>query len=88
MCIRDRNKRGVAIVTISHDLQVIPFVADRVYLLNKKMVADGKVRDILTNVELLRKNGMDVLPTVRIGLKLNLNPLPLTIEELIEALAK
>ena len=43
----------------AQDISVVPLIAGRVYLLNKHVVAVGKTREILTNVELLRKNGLD-----------------------------
>jgi len=84
--VNELNENGVSIVTVSHDLQYVPFIADRVYVLNKKIVSEGKMRDVLGDVDLLTKNGMDVLPAVKIGMELKLNPLPITIEELIKKL--
>jgi len=80
------NKEGMAMVTVSHDLSIIPFISDRVYLLNKKMVGEGSVYEILTNEKLLRENGMDALPVVKIASALKMKPLPLTLEEFIERL--
>lgn len=82
----EMNKKGASIVTVLHDLHYVPFVADRIYMLNKKIVAEGKTRDILGNADVLTENGMDVLPAIKIGIELQLNPLPVTIEELIEKL--
>ncbi|KAA0013324.1 MAG: hypothetical protein FE041_03135 [Thermoplasmata archaeon] len=82
--INRMNEKGVSIIIVSHRLDVIPYIADRVYVLNRRAVAEGNMREILSNVELLEENGMDVLPAVKIGIEMELNPLPLTIEELIE----
>ncbi len=86
--LNEMNKKGASIVTVLHDLHYVPFVADRIYVLNKKIVAEGKMRDILGNADVLTENGMDVLPAVKIGIELQLNPLPVTIEELVEKLNK
>ena len=80
------NKKGMAMVTVSHDLSVIPFMADRVYILNRKMVAEGSVHEILANETLLKNNGMDVLPVVKIATMLNMEPVPLTMKDFIEQL--
>lgn len=80
------NEEGMSIVTVSHRLDVIPYIADRVYVLNRTIVAEGNTAEILCNIELLQKNGMDVLPAVKIGMELKLNPVPVTIEELLKKL--
>lgn len=82
------NEKNVSIVTVLHDLHYVPFIADRVYVLNKKIVAEGKTRDILKDVDVLTQNGIDILPAVKIGMELRLNPLPITAEELIDTLKK
>ncbi len=80
------NAEGVSIVTVSHDLSIIPFIADRVYLLNKKIVAEGSVEDILANDELLLKNGMETLPAVKIAAALGIDRAPIKMEDLIKIL--
>lgn len=82
--INRMNEKGVSIIIVSHRLDVIPYIADRVYVLNRRVVAEGNMREILSNIGILEENGMDVLPAVKIGIEMGLNPLPLTIEELIE----
>jgi len=84
--INELNENGVSIVTVLHELQYVPFIADRVYILNKKIAGKGEIREILGNAELLTKNGMNIPPAVEIGMKLGLNPLPITIDELIKKL--
>ncbi len=84
--INKLNENGVSIVTVLHDLQHVPFIADRVYLLNKKIVGEGEIREILGNADLLTENGMSIPPAVKIGMELGLNPLPITIDELIKKL--
>ena len=86
--LNELNRQGVTIVVTAHDISVVPLIADRVYLLNKHVVAVGKTREILTNVELLRKNGLDAPPFVEFALKLGLNPLPLTVDEAVRSVRK
>ncbi|MCD6480764.1 MAG: energy-coupling factor ABC transporter ATP-binding protein [Thermoplasmata archaeon] len=80
------NAEGMAMVTVSHELDIIPRVADRVYLLNRRVVAEGKVEEILSNDKILTENGMEPLPVAKIAAALGMKDIPLTIEEFINAL--
>ncbi len=80
------NEEGVTIVVTAHDLTTVPLIADRVYLLNKSVMAEGSTRDILTDVELLKNNGLDVPPLVELGIRLGINLVPLTVDEAVERL--
>jgi len=84
--LNDLNERGMTMVTVSHDLSIIPLMADRVYLLNKRIVAEGSVEEILTDDELLSSNGMEPLPVVKIASALGISDMLLKIEDLIEKL--
>lgn len=80
------NEGGVTIVVTAHDLTTVPLIAERVYLLNKRVIAEGSIRDILTNAELLKNNGLEVPPIVELGLRLGINLVPLTVDEAVERL--
>jgi cobalt/nickel transport system ATP-binding protein len=82
------NADGVTILLTAHDLTTVPLIADRVYLLNKSVMAEGSTRDILTNAELLNNNGLGVPPLVELGLRLGINTVPLTVDEAVERLRK
>ena len=82
------NADGVTIVLTAHDLTTVPLIADRVYLLNKSVMAEGSTRDILTDAELLNNNGLGVPPLVELGLRLGINTVPLTVDEAVERLRK
>jgi cobalt/nickel transport system ATP-binding protein len=82
------NKEGVTIVVTAHDTSFIPLIADRIYLLNKQVIAQGAAREILTNVELLDANGLEVPPLVEFAIKLRLHPIPLTVDEAVESIKK
>jgi zinc transport system ATP-binding protein len=43
-----RRERGMTIILVSHDLSIIPKVANRVLCLNKNMVCYGTPREVLT----------------------------------------
>jgi cobalt/nickel transport system ATP-binding protein len=80
------NEDGVTIVVTAHDLTTVPLLADRVYLLNKRLIAEGSTRDTLTNAELLKNNGLEVPPLVELGLRLGINSVPLTVDEAVKRL--
>ncbi|MDI6810770.1 MAG: hypothetical protein QMD80_03705, partial [archaeon] len=80
------NEGGVTIVVTAHDLITVPLLADRVYLLNKRVIAEGPTRDILTNAELLKNNGLEVPPLVELGIRLGINLVPLTVDEAVRRL--
>lgn len=80
------NEGGVTIVVTAHDLITVPLLADRVYLLNKRVIAEGSTRDILTDAELLKNNGLEVPPLVELGIRLGINLVPLTVDEAVRRL--
>lgn len=82
--IEQLNRKGIAIVMTAHDLNIVPLFADRVYLLNKKIVEVGSVKEILTSVELLNNNGLEAPRLAELGKELGLNSPPLTVDETVE----
>ena len=80
------NEGGVTIVVTAHDLITVPLIAERVYLLNKRLIAEGSTSETLTNAELLKNNGLEVPQLVELGLRLGINTVPLTIKEAVERL--
>jgi cobalt/nickel transport system ATP-binding protein len=80
------NESGVTIIVTAHDLTTVPLLADRVYLLNKRVMAMGSTRETLTDAELLKNNGLEVPPLVELGLRLGINTVPLTVDEAVERL--
>lgn len=82
--LEELNKEGITIVVTAHDLSVVPVIAKRVYLLNRRIVAEGSTREILTSAELLRDNDLEAPPLVELCKRLDLNPVALTIEEAVQ----
>jgi cobalt/nickel transport system ATP-binding protein len=80
------NEGGVTIIVTAHDLTTVPLLADRVYLLNKRVMATGSTRETLTDAELLKNNGLEVPPLVDLGLRLGINAVPLTVNEAVKRL--
>ncbi|MEN3036546.1 MAG: ATP-binding cassette domain-containing protein [Candidatus Methanosuratincola petrocarbonis] len=52
--IRALQMNGTTIIIATHDVDIVPLIADKVLLLNRKMISFGNVREILIKKELLR----------------------------------
>lgn len=54
------TKHGTSLVITTHDMDIIPQVADQVYILNKgQMVLKGRPEDVLTRVDILSEAGLE-----------------------------
>jgi len=86
-------ERGVTLVIATHDVNVVPAMADRVYVLVRggEIVAQGPPRDVFADPALLRRSNIE--PPVLAELFERLDALgmrlgrPITVEEAAQALA-
>ncbi len=58
--IREQQRNGTAIITATHDVNIVPLLADRVLLLDKKIVADGPVHEIMSQRGLMDDLGLEM----------------------------
>lgn len=92
--IRKLNEReGITVVTATHDVNAIPALADRVYVLNKRIIAEGTSREIFSDVELLKETNLEVPEVFKLFEVLqcfgyNCEELPLSVDDAIEHLTK
>lgn len=90
--VQELNKNeGITTVIATHDINAVPKIADRVYVLNREVVAEGSPREIFTNEELLKENNLDVPEVFKLFEVLNFfgfdsEDLPLSIDEAIDEL--
>lgn len=92
--IKDLNKKeGITTVIATHDINAVPEIADRIYVLNRTMIAEGPPRKIFNDLELLRENNLDVPEVFKLFEVLNCfgldsEDLPLSLDEAIEELTE
>ncbi len=79
--LRELHARGVTIVFISHDMQLVAEYADEVAVLSEgRIVFQGAPRDLFTRDDVLQQAGLLRPPLVELARRLGLPPL-LTVEE-------
>ncbi|CAB3290067.1 Sulfate-transporting ATPase [Methanocaldococcus lauensis] len=88
--IKDLKSKNKTIVFVSHDPNLIT-LADRCYILNKKIIAEGTPKEIFSNVEILEENNLDVPEITKLFKlllddkdlisKINIDNLPITVDE-------
>ncbi len=92
--IKGLNEReGITIVTATHDVNAVPELADRVYVLNKRITAEGTAQKIFSDVELLKETDLEVPEVFKLFEVLqcfgyNCEELPLSIDDAIEHLTR
>ncbi|MGP8319331.1 MAG: energy-coupling factor ABC transporter ATP-binding protein [Methanosarcinaceae archaeon] len=92
--INDLNKKeGMTIVIAMHDVNALSELSDRVYVLNKTIMAEGYARDIFSDSKLLEANNL-VAPDIFNLFKIlkcfgyDYEELPLSMHEAAEILTK
>lgn len=91
---RLHRTHGVTLVMATHDVNLVPEMADVVYLLQRggEIVAHGSPRDIFANVELLRRSNLEPPVLSELVARLAGHGLdlghPVTVEEAARAIAE
>ncbi|MCP8312135.1 MAG: ATP-binding cassette domain-containing protein [Candidatus Methylarchaceae archaeon HK02M1] len=87
--INNLHERGeITIIVATHDVDFVPMVADRAYVLNKgKVLAEGYLEDVFSNFKIMEEAGLEPPTITRLFKLLNQSigrevtqPLPLTVE--------
>jgi len=87
------EREGITIVIATHDVNAVPELAERVYVLNKKIIAEGTSQKIFSDFELLKENNLEVPEVFKLFEVLrcfgyNCEELPLSIDEAIKHLTR
>jgi cobalt/nickel transport system ATP-binding protein len=82
------KSQKITLVVATHDVDFIPLVADRAYILNKRLIAEGNLEDLFSNSDMIREAGLEPPSVTRLFELLNqsigfndIKSLPLTIEQ-------
>lgn len=87
------EEEGITTLIATHDINAVPDIADRVYVLNRGVIAEGSPREIFTNERLLQENNLDVPEVFKLFEVLNFfgldsEDLPLSIDEAIDEITE
>jgi len=92
--INELNKKeGITIVIATHDVNALPELSDRVYVLNRGIIAEGSPREIFSDSELLEEHNLEAPEVFKLFRVLscfgyNCDVLPLSIDEAVEVLTR
>jgi energy-coupling factor transport system ATP-binding protein len=81
--ISARHQQGTTVVMISHDLQLVAQYAQRIIVLHDgQLVAQGTPQEILSDVELIERAGLEPLPVTDLARRLGwAPPLPVAVDD-------
>lgn len=87
------NKEGMTVVISTHDVNMLSELADKVYVLNKKIIESGTIRDIFSNVALLEENNLEASDIFKFfqllaTLGFDCEELPLSLDEAVNEILK
>jgi len=92
--VNDLNEReGITVIMATHDVNAVPALADRVFVLNKKVIAEGTTQEIFSDGALMKANNLEVPEVFKLFEVLrcfgyNCEELPLLMDEAIEHLTR
>lgn len=83
------KEQKITLITATHDVNFVPMVADRVYVLNKgRIIAEGSVRETFSNFKIMTEANLEPPIVTSLFSLLSeqsdtelIEPLPLTLEE-------
>jgi len=92
--VNDLNEReGITVIMATHDVNAVPAFADRVFVLNKKVIAEGTAQEIFSDGAMMKANNLEVPEVFKLFEMLrcfgyNCKELPLLMDEAIEHLTR
>lgn len=87
------HRRGCTVLTASHDMAAVAELADRVYVLNGRVVKEGTTREVFLDEACLQSNNLDVPDIARLFRALrcfgyDCSSLPLSMDQAVEELTR
>ncbi|MHA1584484.1 MAG: energy-coupling factor ABC transporter ATP-binding protein [Promethearchaeota archaeon] len=91
--MNELNEKGKTIITATHDVNAIPDIADRIYILSKNIIESGTTREIFSNIKLLKDTNLEIPEILKLFKVLNAfgyncEKLPLSIDEAIDQITQ
>ncbi len=91
--IRELQEGGKTLVIATHDINVVPEVVDRIYVLNKTLLGEGSPREILMDTGLLDESNLDTPAVTKLFEVLSCfgydtREIPLSMEEAVSHLTR
>ncbi len=87
------NAEGMTIIISTHDVNLLSELADKVYVLNKKIIETGTPRDIFSNPNLLEENNLEASDIFKFfqlltSIGFDCEELPLSFDEAVDEIFK
>lgn len=91
--LKSLNEEGKTIIIATHDVRAVAEMAERVYILNKAIITEGKTREIFSVPEILQEQNLDVPEIAGLfhslrSLGYSVDGLPLSVEEAVRYLVE
>jgi len=93
--LNSMHKEGKTIVTATHDVNIVPLIADRVIVLNKTVIGEGSIEEVFSDANLMKKASLHPPVITELFVKLkelgiveDSSRIPLTVNEAIDYILK
>ena len=89
LMVKLNRERGITVITITHAMDLVMEFVDRVIVMGQgEVLLDGDMRSVFSQPEILAKTFVQPPQLVRLGIELNLNPLPFSVDEAVGQIVK
>lgn len=89
LMVKLNKERGITVITITHAMDLVMEFVDRVIVMGQgEVLLDGDMRSVFSQPEILAKTFVQPPQLVRLGIELNLDPLPFSIDEAVGQIVK
>lgn len=81
-----RSEVGITVIVITHSMTLAGEYCERIVTMCQgEILLDGTPREVFAEEELLAKTFVEPPPITRLGLRLGITPLPLTVDQAVES---
>ena len=84
LMVKLNRERGITVITITHAMDLVMEFVNRVVVMGQgEILLDGDMRTVFSQPEKLAQTFVQPPQLVRLGIELNMNPLPFTVDEAV-----